>query len=83
MLNRPLFEIFSLSPTAESDITLTCDDCFAILDYFVDLVIDGFTLEEIKKPLLHHMNHCPDCREHYLQRINEIEEQLKQRRNEE
>ncbi len=78
MLNRPLFEIFSLSSAAASDTLLSCDDGFAILDSFVELALEGSSLEEIKKHLLHHMHHHHDCREDHLQRINDFEGLWKQ-----
>ena len=81
MALRSLFEIFIRSSKPGKEYTLTCDECFAVMEYFVELVLEGFTLDEIKKPLLKHIAHCPDCQEHHLGRLREIEEQWVQSQN--
>lgn len=79
MAVRSLFEILIQSSKPGEETTLTCDECFVVMEYFVELALEGFTLEEIKKPLLKHIDHCPDCREHHLQKIRDLEEQWIQR----
>ena len=81
MALRSLFEIFIQSSMPGKDTSLTCDECFAVMEYFVELVSEGFTLDEIKKPLLKHIAHCPDCQEHHLGRLSEMEEQWVQSQN--
>jgi hypothetical protein len=81
MMIRSLFEIFIHSSLPGNEITLTCDECFVVMEFFVDLVLEDLSLDEIKKPLLRHIDHCPDCREHHFQRLREMEEQWIQRRN--
>lgn len=81
MALRSLFEIFIRSSKSGKEITLTCDECFLVMEYFVELVLEGVTLDEIKKPLLKHIAHCPDCEEHHLGRLREMEEQRVQSQN--
>lgn len=81
MVIRSLLEIFIHSSSSGKDITLNCDECFIVMEYFVELALDGFTLDEIKKPLLKHIKHCPDCQEHHLQRLSELEAQWKPDQN--
>lgn len=81
MILRSLFEILIQSSMPGKETTLTCDECFVVLEYFVDLALEGFTLEEIKKPLLKHIDHCPECQEHHLGRLREIEEHWMQSQN--
>ena len=48
------------------------------MEYFVDLALEGLSLDDIKGPLLKHIYRCPDCQEHHLQRLKEMEDQWKQ-----
>ena len=45
MALRSLFEIFIQSSMPGKETSLTCDECFAVMEYFVELVLEGFTLE--------------------------------------
>ena len=47
------------------------------MENFVELALEGLSLDDIKGPLLKHMDHCPDCQEHHLQRLTEMEDQWK------
>jgi hypothetical protein len=73
---RSLLEIFIRSSAPGHTITLNCDECFIVMEYFVELALEGCTFDEIKNAPVNHMNHCPDCQEHHLQRLREIEEQF-------
>ena len=75
---RSLFEIFIRTSSPGNEIMLSCDECFFVMEYFVELALDGVSINDIKKALLRHINHCPDCQEHHLQRLKEMEEQWKQ-----
>ena len=75
---RSLLEIFIHSSAPGKEITLNCDECFIVMEYFVELAMEGLLLEAIKEPLLNHIDHCPDCQEHHLQRLKEMEDQWKQ-----
>lgn len=81
MVIRSLFEILIRSSMPGNDITLTCDECFVVMEYFADLVFDDVSLDDIRTTLIKHIKHCPDCREHHLQRLREIEEQWQQNKN--
>jgi hypothetical protein len=73
---RSLLEIFIRSSAPGHTITLNCDECFIVMEYFVELALEGCTFDDIKNVLVDHMNHCLDCQEHHLQRLREIEEQF-------
>lgn len=73
MVIRTLLEIFVRSSSPGVEITLNCEECFIVMEYFVDLALDGLSLDKVKTPLLRHINHCPDCQEHHLQRLTEME----------
>jgi hypothetical protein len=82
MVIRTLFEILIRSSLPGNDITLTCDECFVVMEYFADLALEDFSLDDIKITLIKHINHCPDCREHHLHRLKEMEEHWRQNKNE-
>jgi hypothetical protein len=44
------------------------------MEFFADLAMDGLSLDDMKRALLLHINHCPDCQEHHLQRLQELED---------
>ncbi len=42
-----------------------CDECFALLDQFAELVLDGKPAADLM-PLVHaHLERCPDCKEEF------------------
>ena len=45
---------------------------------FVELALEGLSLDDIKGPLLKHIDPCPDCQEHHLERLKEMKDQWKQ-----
>jgi len=72
---RPLWQI--LTPAAHSpNTTLTCDECFVALEYLADRINAGADLQVVWQAAQRHLARCPDCREHHLQRIRELESQL-------
>jgi hypothetical protein len=56
---------------------LDCDECFYYLEYMSEMVVvideELITLEALRR----HVENCPGCREHHLQRIRELEESFK------
>ncbi len=78
MVTRSLLEIFIRSSSPGTEITLNCDECFVVMEFFVDVALEGLALDEVKRAVLLHLNHCPDCREHHLQRLQELEDHWQQ-----
>ena len=56
--------------------SLTCDECFAILEYLALEALDGAEEEKLEAALRRHLEMCPDCREHHLKRLQKLEERL-------
>ena len=52
-----------LSMTDEQE--LSCDDVFALLDQFAELVKRGEDASHLMPMVQKHLNMCPDCREEY------------------
>ncbi|HVM70240.1 MAG TPA: hypothetical protein VMT91_00670 [Anaerolineales bacterium] len=52
-----------LSMTEEQE--LSCDDVFALLDQFAELIQRGEDASQLMPMVQKHLNMCPDCREEY------------------
>jgi len=72
--------LLKIKPDNHQD--LTCDECFALLEYLVEISADDVApqnpasvnrLQEIAKT---HVAACPNCREHHLKRLQELESHL-------
>ena len=77
---RPFWQTLVAADSDES-IALTCDECFIILEYLAEEAAEGADLQPLQKTAQHHLSHCPDCREHHLKRLIELEAQLAARGN--
>lgn len=78
MVIQPLLEIFIRSSSPGKETTLNCDECFLVMEYFVELALEGVPQDEIKSALLKHLEKCPDCQKHHMQRLESLESQWKQ-----
>ena len=47
------------------DVELTCDDVFAVLDQFAELVAQGEDVAQLMPLIQQHLDMCEDCREEY------------------
>ena len=58
-----------LENTAEKE--LSCDEVFALLDQYAEMVQRGEDAAHLMPLVMHHLQRCPDCLEEYeaLQRI--------------
>ncbi len=72
---RPLWQILTRAAHSPNT-TLTCEECFVALEYLAELASARGDPDELWKAAQRHLARCPDCREHHLQRIKELESQL-------
>jgi hypothetical protein len=72
---KVLFKFSQTQPTA----TVTCEECYMILDYLADQAARGADWPGLLRTAREHMARCPGCREHYLQRLRELETRLEQK----
>ena len=70
---RPLWELLMILRQPKRDLQVDCDECFIVLEYLAQSAIDGIEETQLRKAMLSHVNQCPDCREHHLQRLSELE----------
>ncbi len=72
----PLWQILVRSLQNAPDRDLTCDECFAVLEYLADSAVAGADPDRLRRSARRHLAHCPDCREHHLRRLRELEAQV-------
>lgn len=68
-----LWEILRAANDPHDYRTLTCDACFAILEFLADCAIAGASREAIFAAAQKHLARCPDCRIEFAQRIEMLE----------
>lgn len=78
--SRPFWQTLVAADSGEN-LALTCDECFAILEYLAEEAAEGADLQTLQKAAQHHLTQCPDCREHHLKRLIELEAQLAAHKN--
>jgi len=62
-----------LKSQARPDIPLTCDECFAILDYLADRAARGADVASLRHAVQKQLARCPDCREQYGEWLRKLE----------
>ncbi len=73
--SRPFWQTLVAADSGEN-IVLTCDECFAILEYLAGEAAEGADLQTLYQAAQRHLAHCPDCRTHHLQRLRDMEAML-------
>jgi hypothetical protein len=72
----PLWKLLLKLKKTDSDTAMTCDDCFTILTCLADEVMRGTDAEILFQAAQEHLSRCARCREHHLQRLDELEASL-------
>ncbi len=71
---RSLWQMLLAVAMLQKEKPLTCDECFAILDYLADIVdMTNVDQEMLQKVTRKHINRCPGCRDRYLERLQKWE----------
>lgn len=76
LLPLSLWQILLKIIPARSNPPLTCDECFILLDHLAEQLAGGTALDSLLQAIHRHLAHCPECREHHLQRLRELEARL-------
>jgi uncharacterized protein with PIN domain len=71
---RSLWQILITIKNDSTSTSLTCDECFVYMEHLVEEALVGVEEEALKDGIRQHMEHCPDCQDHHLQKLSEIEE---------
>lgn len=71
---QPLWQILLLARKENEGVTLSCDDCFLILEYLADTQHKiGADVDFLRMIASKHLSCCPDCNHYYLQRLEQLE----------
>ena len=71
---QPLWQLLLKARSLSEDVTLNCDECFLILEYLADIKQQiGADIEFLRTLARRHLSCCPDCREYYLRRLEQLE----------
>ena len=71
---RPLWRLLLAATNQKEGVTLSCDDCFAILEYLAEMRARvGVSIELLCMLARNHLSCCPDCHKYYLQRLEQLE----------
>lgn len=73
---RSLWEMLVAPGDSDRATAPTCDECFAILEYLADTAAAGGDSEALRQAARRHLTQCPNCREHHLRRLQELESEL-------
>lgn len=71
-----LWRVLLKLTSRRADATLTCDECFLLLDYLADQAANGADADRLLRTARQHLARCPRCREQHLQRLRELEAEL-------
>ena len=69
--NLPLWRLL-LNAISERPRRLTCEECFALMAHFADLLMQGQRASEVGRRAKRHLRHCPECREHHERRLQAL-----------
>lgn len=64
-MSSPLYKILYKFNQFESDVSLTCDECFTILNYLADEASAGVDPRILYQAARQHLAGCRGCREHH------------------
>ena len=72
-ITRPFWKILVVAAEHGARVPLNCDECFIILEYLAEAAVHGAEEYYLRDAVRQHIESCPKCREHHLQRLNELE----------
>ena len=72
---RSLWQILISVKESRNVDTLTCDECFAFMEYLAEEASSGAEENTLQIAIRQHLAKCPDCHEHHLKRLEVLEDQ--------
>ena len=73
---RPLWQLLLDTAVTHPPQSLTCADCFAILEYLADISQESSAIPNLIQRARQHLAACPDCQTYYQKRLDELEAEL-------
>lgn len=58
---RPLWQLLLLTQNKSTSVPITCEECFTLLEYDIDLLVGGADLEKIRPAVYTHLSICSEC----------------------
>jgi len=59
--SRSLWQLLLLTRNASMPVQLTCEECFALLEYDAELLTSGVNPDEIRPAVNRHLSLCSAC----------------------
>jgi hypothetical protein len=76
---RPLWQILISFKERSQPVSLSCDECFQYMEHLAEEALAGADKATLQEAIKDHLTNCPDCREHHLQRLEQLETRLSSR----
>jgi len=72
-MSRPLWQLLLLTRDSKKPVHLTCEGCFALLEYDINLLAAGASFEEVQTIAHHHLSFCPECQPKFNAWLDNLE----------
>ena len=73
---RPLWQILISFTERSQPVSLNCDECFHYMEHLAEEAIAGADQDTLQEAIKDHLTNCPDCQEHHLQRLEQLETKI-------
>jgi hypothetical protein len=73
-MTRPLWQLLMSSHNRDPDESLTCDECFVVLEYYAEQLVAGIDPEVLRQPVRHHLARCSKCRKNFSNWLDRLKE---------
>lgn len=70
---RPLWQLLINHADFGRELSLSCDECFTIMDFFADQLVSGADPTSLRPSIKQHLSNCPDCRIKFNDWIEQLE----------
>jgi len=71
---RPLWQLLLQTNVSKEVVQLTCEECFALLEYDAGLLAAGAVSDEIRSSVSYHLDLCEECQvkfDDWLEKLKE------------
>ena len=72
-ISFPLWKLLMLVNDHNETVQLSCDECFALLEYDADLLAAGADPDELQQVIEQHLALCSECRADINMRLKKLE----------
>jgi hypothetical protein len=75
-LMRPFWQILISFRENNKTATLSCDECFQYIEHLAEEALAGIDQATLKDEIRNHLTNCPDCQEHHLKKLAQLEDNV-------